>query len=197
MLNVIVEDILSQAVMQRLLDHVGFCGESTFRIMKGNGKIREGMRKFSAASRVFPHVVLTDLDRIPCPPALIKQWNIGRLPETMLLRVAVREVEAWLMADRAGFARYLQVAQEKVPFAPEAEIDPKQCLFSLVRRSRKRRLRDEILPTPGAHIGPLYNEFFCRFVSEHWRIEDAVANAPSLASSLERLTAFCRDVVHD
>jgi hypothetical protein len=196
-LNVIVEDILSQAVMQRLLDHIGLREAPTFRVMRGNGKIREGIQKFSAASRVSPHIVLTDLDRFPCPPALIKQWNIGRLPETMLLRVAVHEVEAWLMADRAGFAGYLQVAQEKVPFDPETEIDPKQCLFSLVRRSRKRRLRDEILPTSGAHIGPLYNEYFCRFASEHWRIEDAVANAPSLARSLERLTAFCRDVVHE
>lgn len=196
MLNVIVEDVLSETVMQRLLDHVGFRGVSVFRVMRGNGKIRAGMQKFSAASLVYPHIILTDLDRFPCPPALFDNWRIGRLPETMLLRVAVHEVEAWLMADREGLAGYLQVAQEKMPLNPEAETDPKQCLFSLVRRSRKRRLRAEILPTPGAHIGPLYNEHFCRFADEHWRIENAAGNAPSLARSLARLMVFCQEVAH-
>lgn len=44
MLNVIVEDVLSETVMRRLLEQVGFQGESTFRMMRGNGKIRQGCR---------------------------------------------------------------------------------------------------------------------------------------------------------
>ena len=196
MLNVIVEDVLSDTVMRKLLLHVGFQLEPTVRIMRGNDRIRAGMRKFAEASRVFPHIVLTDLDRLPCPPVLLQQWAIRNIPETMLFRVAVHEVESWLMADREAFAAYLSIALDKVPFAPDTEIDTKQFLFSIVRRSKRTRLRSEILPTPGSHIGPLYNEHFCRFAKDCWRINVAAENSPSLARSLERLTTFCRDVVN-
>jgi hypothetical protein len=194
--NVIVEDALSDAVMRKLLLHVGFQSEPTVRIMRGNGNIRAGMSKFVEASRYFPHVVLTDLDRLPCPPALIQNWNIRQIPATMLFRIAVHEVESWLMADRETFAAYLSVALEKVPFEPDAEIDTKQALFSIVRRSKKTRLRSEILPTPGSHIGPLYNEHFCRFVRDFWRVDVAAGNSPSLARSMDRLTAFCQGVAN-
>lgn len=197
MLNVIVEDALSETVMRKLLNHVGFHGQPTFRDMRGNVKIRGCMRKFAEASRVFPHIVLTDLDRLPCPPALIQEWGIRQIPATMLFRIAVHEVESWLMADREAFATYLHVDPEKVPFEPDAEIDTKQSLFSIVRRSKKIRLRSEILPTPGSHIGPLYNEHFCRFVRDFWRVDVAAGNSPSLARSMDRLTTFCRGVADD
>ncbi|NOY13259.1 MAG: DUF4276 family protein [Deltaproteobacteria bacterium] len=194
MLNVIVEDVLSEAVMQRLLSHVGYTGKPTCRVMRGNTKIKKGLPKYVGASRFYPHIVLTDLDQYPCPPALIENWNIGTLPETMLFRVVVREVEAWLMADREGFSTFLNVAKEKVPFDPEEEVDPKQCLFSIVRKSRRRRLIEEIVPTAGAHIGPLYNMHFCSFVRENWQVAMAAENAPSLAKCIERLGFFIRKI---
>ncbi|MDX9708528.1 MAG: hypothetical protein RBT64_03140 [Trichloromonas sp.] len=196
MLNVIVEDALSDTVMRKLLLHVGFKREPTVRIMRGNGNIRAGMRKFAEASRVFPHIVLTDLDKLPCPPALFQQWAIRNVPETMLFRVAVHEVESWLMADREAFAAYLSVALKKVPSEPDTEIDTKQSLFSVVRSCKKSRLRSEILPTPGSHIGPLYNEHFSRFAKEFWRVDVAAENSPSLARSLDRITDFCRGVAN-
>lgn len=192
MLNVIVEDVLSETVMRRLLEQVGFQGESTFRMMRGNGKIRQGMPKFAvAASRFFPHIVLTDLDRYPCPLALMETWNMGSLPEALLFRIAVHEVESWLMADREKFAASLSLPIGKVPLNPDLEPDAKQCLFGLIRKSRKRRLRKELLPTVGSHIGPLYNDFFCQFVREHWQVEEAAKHSPSLGRSLDRLAAFC------
>lgn len=193
-LNVIVEDALSEEVARRLLAEVDYRGEAIFRVMRGNAKIREGLNKFIGASRFSPHVVLTDLDQYPCPPALLDAWGINRLPPTMLLRIAVREVESWLMADRDAISDFLHVAKEKVPSEPDAEIDTKKCLFGIVRRSRKRRLKADILPTSGSHIGPLYNEHFCRFVREVWCIEKAMENSFSLARSVRRLDAFCRDI---
>lgn len=193
MLNVIVEDALSEEVVRRLLIEVGYQGDSVFRVMRGNGKIREGLKKFIGSSRFKPHLVLTDLDQYPCPPALLEAWGIQQLPSTMLLRIAVREIESWLMADRNSFADFLHVAIEKVPPEPDREIDTKQCLFAIVRKSRKRRLKMEILPTAGSHIGPLFNEHFCRFARELWRIEQASENSPSLARTIRRLEEFFRE----
>jgi hypothetical protein len=104
-LNVIVEDVLSEEVARRLIAEVGYQGDSVFRVMRGYGKIREGLKKFIGSSRFNPHLVLTDLDQYPCPPALMEAWGIKQLPSTMLLRIAVREIESWLMADRNSFAR--------------------------------------------------------------------------------------------
>ncbi len=189
-LNIIVEDIVSETVMARLLAHVGYFGDATYRIARGNDQIRRNIPKYIGASRVIPHIVLTDLDRYDCPPALLADWNVGELPRTMLLRIAVHEVETWLLSDRRGIAAFLHTAIEKVPDNPEAVGDPKRALVCVVRKSRKRRLAEEMIPQPGAHIGPLYNVRMCDFVQNHWNIEAAVENAPSLARNLSRISAF-------
>lgn len=192
-LNLVVEDVLSEAVISRLLAHVGYTGNSTFRITRGNNQIKQNVAKYKGASRVVPHIVLTDLDRYPCPPSLLDDWGVGELPSNMLLRIAVREVEAWLLSDRNGIASFLHTAVEKVPSSPEAEDDPKQSLFSVIRKSRKRRLVEEMVPKPGAHIGPLYNERMCDFALNYWQIAAAMENAPSLVRSITRISAFLHE----
>ena len=189
-LKVVVEDAVSEAVMTRLLAHVGYSGKADYRIERGNGNIRKNIDKYKGASRHVPHVVLTDLDRYPCPPALLDDWQVGSLPSTMSFRIAVREAEAWLLSDRQNIATFLMTAVEKVPCNPESLDDPKQTVFGVIRKSRKRRLVEEMVPQPGAHIGPLYNERMCDFVLNHWHIEAAAENAPSLARSLARISAF-------
>jgi len=176
--------------MSRLLIHIGYAGNTIYRITRGNDQIKKNVPKYKGASRVVRHIVLTDLDRYPCPPALLDDWKVGELPPTMLLRIAVREVEAWLLSDRSGIASFLHAPVEKVPFLPEAEADPKQTLLSVVRKSRKRRLVEEMVPKPGAHIGPLYNERMCDFALNLWQIEAALENAPNLHRSIARIAAF-------
>jgi len=173
-----VEDELSGAVMSRLISFSGrnFAINRIFNA-RGNARLKDGMTKFRAASRVLPHIILTDLDRCPCPPVLIDNWKANQLPPQLLFRIAVREVEAWLLADRAGIAEFLHIDVNKVPHSPEVEDDPKRTLINLARKSRKRRLSQEIVPEVGssAKIGPLYNTCSC---------------APSLARTLSRISTF-------
>ena len=192
-LMVVTEDVLSETVLQRLLQNTGYSGAAPmFRIARGNGAIRKNLDQYKGASTTIPHIVLTDLDLYPCPPALMNDWHVGALPQSMLLRIAVREVEAWLLADRKGIADFLHAAIEKVPFAPELLNDPKQALFGIIRKSRKRRLVTDMVPLPGAHIGPLYNDRICDFALNYWKIEAAVENAPSLARNIARISDFLR-----
>lgn len=192
-LIIAVEDELSGAVMGRLISFSGrnFLINRIFNA-RGNTQLKAGMTKFRAASRVIPHIVLTDLDRCPCPPALIDNWKANQLPPQLLFRVAVREVEAWLMADRAGIAQFLHIDVSKVPHAPESEEDPKRTLINLARKSRKRRLSQEIVPEAGsaAKIGVLYNTHFINFVNSSWDIEQACLCAPSLDRTLSRISTF-------
>ena len=110
----------------------------------------------------------------------------------MLFRVAVREVEAWLLADRDGFANYLNLPLAKTPQHPEQEVDPKQSLLGLVRRCKKRRLVEELVPTNGssASIGPLYNKRMGEFVRDTWNITRAAENSDSLARAVSRISSF-------
>lgn len=190
---VVVEDELSGAVMRRLIAATGrdFAIDRMINA-RGYGQIKSGIGKFRTSSYALPHVVLTDLDRYPCPLALLDNWGVIDLPPQLLFRIAVREVEAWLIADREGIAEFLHVAVGKVPHAPEAEDDPKRTLLNLARRSRKKRLAQELVPALGssAPIGPLYNARLSEFVNEKWNIDQAKLVADSLSRTLNRLSEF-------
>ena len=189
---VAVEDDLSGAVVEKLLSYAGSNFNPRVHNVHGYGNLKKGMTKFREASRLIPHIVLTDLDRSPCPPALIDDWKAKQLPSNLLFRVAVREVEAWLLADRIGISEFLRIDVNKVPYCPEMEDDPKRYLINLARKCRSRRFSEEIIPGPGssAPIGPLYNYHFINFVNTRWDIREACQNAPSLKRTLLRITSF-------
>jgi len=191
----VVEDVLSLVLMEKVLAHTER-GYSVLRplVERGVGNIRKSVTKYVNASRALPHVVLTDLDQIRCAPLLREQWGVTDLPKNMLFRVAVRESEAWVLADRVGFAGFAGIPVNKVPAAPEILADPKQELVNLVRRSRNKRLAAELVPAQGSavSIGPLYNERLSQFVRETWSMEAAMANSPSLARTVSRLQNFMK-----
>lgn len=191
-LLVAAEDDLSCAVLRKLVTASGRFAVSREINTHGNDQLQKSIKKFKSASHVLPHIVLTDLDLYPCPPALIEGWSATSLPSRLMFCIAVREVEAWLLADRHGIAIFLQVALNKIPQAPEAEVDPKRALLNLARKSRSRRLAQELVPENGsvARIGPLYNARLSEFVNESWNIERACELAPSLARAVIRLSTF-------
>lgn len=112
-----VEDALSELVMRRLLSPRYAIGAVYGR--QGVHYIRANIGGFNHAAQGGPWAVLADLDREPCPPGLIAR----RLPrgrhQNLIFRLAVREVEAWLLADRAGFARFVGVRVQAAPANPE------------------------------------------------------------------------------
>ena len=107
----------------------------------------------------------------------------------MLFRVVVREIESWLLADRSGLAGFLQVAVDRMPHYPENEVDPKQSLVNIARRSRSPKIQSSLVPIQGstATVGQLYNADLVRFVTETWSISNASIYSPSLNKCLSRL----------
>lgn len=190
-LYIATEDVLSEAVAARLVTEVGGGLCVAVRMgRKGNGYLRLKVLELARTARSIPVLLLTDLDRDACPPGLIDSW-IGRreLPENMLFRVAVREIESWVLADRMGFSRYFSVPIEKMPRDPESLDDPKQVLLALIRRYGNRIVKANMLPERGTMvaIGLGYNETLMRFVQELWSVNRAAACAESLARAYHRL----------
>lgn len=190
---VAVEDELSEAVLRKLLNNSTrrFVVDRVFPA-RGFGQLKAKIGQFRNASKAVPHIVLTDLDRHPCALALLGDWGAYDLPKEMLFRIAVRTVEAWLLADRESIAEFLGVAAAKIPRIPESERDPKQTLINLARHSRRKRLVDELVPAVGsrAPIGPLYNARMTEFVNNNWDLERAASCATSLARTVARIETF-------
>ncbi|MCR4439583.1 MAG: hypothetical protein QHJ34_13660 [bacterium] len=144
-----VEGIVDEAVVRRLVD----CAGGTLGHVYGkNGKryLRDSIKGFNIAARRTPWIVLVDLDRdFPCAPLLCKEWLPNRA-RFLCFRVAVRAVEAWLLADAEKLASFLGIERKKVPVCPETEEDPKAVMINLARASRRREIRDDMVPRPGS-----------------------------------------------
>lgn len=158
---------------------------------RGFGRLRAAAEKFNAmAKNGVPVVLLTDLDRQACPALLVADWLGGRHPPDprFLLRVCVREAEAWVMADCEAVARFLGVRTADISSKPEQLSDPKQELLRLARRC-SRNLRNGLLPAVGskAEVGWEYNRLLTAFIEERWNPEVAAGRAPSLQKARQRI----------
>ena len=124
------EDELSEVVLLRILADLRRYAVGTAYRRGGSGYLQRTVPGWNRAAKGIPFVVLTDLDECECPARLIANWlSVPRHPN-LLLRVAVREVEAWPLPDRANLARYLAVREDAIPTDSEGLADPKATLAS-------------------------------------------------------------------
>lgn len=192
-ITIVYEDELSEYVLTKI---IGIFGDK-FHISQsysgnGFGYIKSTIRGFNAASKISPFFILTDLDNRQCPIQLIEDWLPKKEHQANLLfRVAVREVEALLIADIEGFSLYSGVSSANFPMFPDTENDPKQTLINIIRRSRKRSIREDIVPmNSNAKIGPNYNSRLQEFIQSHWNIENASKRSLSLKKAIDCLDKF-------
>ena len=190
-----VEDLLSESVARRLVSEYTPGAQITNVMgLQGNQFLRRQMRVFNEIARHRgPSIVFTDLDRPEsCPAELVRDWTSGlQVAPKLLMRVAVMEIEAWVIADRQSFAEWLGIATNVVSRNPDDIPDPKRELVDLARRSRKRELREALvrnLPDGLFRPGPGYNAYLGSFVAQLWKPETARVNSPSLNRAIRRIT---------
>jgi len=140
-------------------------------------------------------VSITDLDTRACAAALIRDWfaippaEALILPKEVVFRVAIREVESWIIADVKAWADYIGIPRGNFSTAPDELSDPKLHLLDVVRRKGRKSCHKGMLPRPDgtASIGPEYNNVLCEFVRTHWSPTRASAHSPSLRRSINAL----------
>lgn len=168
---------------------VAAAGGVLTEIYKKNGKpaVRKGIRGYDQAARTTgtPWVVLLDLDRdADCAVPFCRELLCDPAP-TLCLRVAVRAVEAWLLADAERLAGWFRVSPGRIPPDPEALPDPKRAFVDLCRRSRSSRIKAAMVPRPGSGraVGAGYTNEVIDFVTDPqdgWRPGVAAGRADSL-----------------
>ena len=185
-----VEDRLSDAVATKILEEFGI--EIVKRIgYQGKSYLERKTLELNRAANGITVFMLTDLDSPrDCPQGLIRSWGKGILNPRFCFRVAVMEIESWIMADRIGFATFLSIPSHRIPSPTDDILNPKEFLVSLARRSRKKSIREALVPGPGANfsVGIEYNTLLSEFVQKHWDLESAATVSPSLKRTLDRLS---------
>ena len=144
-----VEGALDEAVVGRLVRHVG----ATLGTVYGkNGEpfLRDRIAGYNNAARHAPWVVLADLDAEDrCAPPVRAKWLPDPAPR-MCFRLAVRAVEAWLMANAEPLAAFIGVGRNRVPQHPEALEHPKQSMIKLAASRADATFARTWLPGPVA-----------------------------------------------
>ena len=183
-----VEGIVDEVVVRRLIEHLGAVPGAVYG-KNGKQLLLRRIHGYNGAATQAPWVVLVDLDQdAECAPLLRAKWLPAPAP-FLCFRIAVRTVEAWVLAGREGLASFLRVARTRVPSDPESLPNPKETMVNLARHSRNRDIREDMVPRPGSGrpIGPPYCSRLIEFARQHWRPDEAAKRCDSLRRAIECL----------
>jgi hypothetical protein len=189
---VVAEDQLTQAVLHKCISEV----LPTYSVARtdvkgGRGNVQRELAAYAALAQVMPVLIGVDLDSDDCAPTLLGGW--GRLPPKagLLLRVAVREIEAWVLADQKRVASFIGAAPKDVPKRPDQLTDPKRSLLELARTHAASELKADLVPRNYdalyPRIGRAYNLRLCELVEKKWRPHVAREKSESLERALVAL----------
>ncbi len=212
--SIAVEDNLSERVVRRLVHHShrdwtigvryplrplagGHANPRNLaekRGLSGWGQLKSNLPAYNTAAAARPFIVLTDLDvHVPCPGDLWSKWMAAtRRHHNLIFRVAVREVEAWLLADREGMAEFLEVPESDLPVDSEAVLDPKSEIVTLARQSNSPDIRYALVPAAGslARVGRSFESKLLQFAANDWSIPNAAKHSRSLGRAMDALRKY-------
>jgi hypothetical protein len=179
-----VEGMIDEAVLRRLVKEIGATAGTVYG-KNGKSFLLERLCAYNQAARFSPWIILIDLDDDDeCAPPFRKSCLPNPAPY-LCFRVAVREIESWLLADRERLAKCLSIAVSRIPLDPEKLASPKSTMVELARHSRRRDIREDMVPRPGSgrKVGPAYTAQLIEFARDSkrgWRPDVAAEISDSL-----------------
>lgn len=189
-ITIATEDELSEAVGSRLVAEVLPNFEVVQKLRRGgNGYLKSKCQNFNQMATRHPVLLITDLDNSACASALIESW-FGILPRNANLkfRVAVREIESWLLADHLGMQNLLVNGANNITPNPDQLPNAKEYLLHRAKRA-PREIKNDLVRSKGALAtqGLGYNARLCAFAREAWEPARASQRSSSLARAIQRL----------
>ncbi len=176
-----VEGLVDEVVVHRIASTVGGRVELVYGKL-GKPYLDRKIAGYNQAARYSPWLVIRDMDHDEDCPVVLRDILLPDPEPDMCFRIVVRAVEAWLLADKENIAKFLGISVSVVPDNPESLDDPRRALINLARRSRRTRIRDDMVPIPGGgrSVGPGYAARMIEFVERSWRPDIAAVSAESL-----------------
>ncbi|MFF4320157.1 hypothetical protein [Streptomyces sp. NPDC001568] len=195
--TIAVEGISDEGAVRAILREFGLSVGMT-QGKSGKSSLLKKLPAYNQAAKFMPWFVLVDMDSVDaCVVAKVREW-LPSPAELMTFRVAIAELESWLLADREAIADFLGVAVSKIPRNPDTLRDPKQEIINLARKSRRRDVREGIVPRQGsgASVGPTYASDIRDFGMRLWRPRIAAESSPSLARCLESVEQLANRIAN-
>jgi hypothetical protein len=188
--DLVVEDVLQAASVQKVVALHATRVQLGYVYMKGgSGFIDKNIHRYAGAAAHKPFIVVRDLDRVECAPIMALALLPHGVPPGLLLCIPVREVEAWFLADLESLRAYLGLPSLRVG-DPESIPHPKRFLVESARRSKKKSIRQGLVPVGVASVGQLYNSTMLEYVESHWRVDKASERSPSLQRFTQKIAAM-------
>lgn len=185
-LNLVVEGESDREAAKAI---VRAAGRTVAKVVVAHGKSRLDPRipKYNQAARRSPWIVFRDSDG-RCPAQLRDELGskITAWSPNFSLRIAHSMTEAWLLADRDGFADFFHVRLGRVPRHPESLPHAKREVLQLCADSTARKIRQDMVRSTG-ETGALYVSRINEFAAARWDVAAAAANSDSLSRAIRRI----------
>lgn len=195
--SIAVEGACDGLAAQKLVES---CGLSVRVVHDCRGKpsLDKRLEGFLRAANHSGWFILRDLDNdAACAPTFLRDKSLT-IPKLASFRVAVRSLEAWLLADANNVAEWLNVKTSAIPTEPEEMPWPKRDLANIAAKSRTKLVRERMAPRPenGSIVGPEYGAAVFEFIRDRWDFEQAIRSgrAPSLEKAVSSLKRLERDL---
>lgn len=191
-LTAAVEGLADEVLLKRVCS---FAGATVGQVYGRYGKsyILTKLNGYNHSAQFRHWVVLVDLDDDgTCAPEVLPRW-LPAPSRLMRLRIAVRELEAWLLADPERIAKFLGVVVADIPADPDRVAHPKRLMVQLAQSSRRRAIREDMVPNIGSGqpVGPAYTSRMIEFIlsgESGWRPDVAAGNSDSLRRCISAIS---------
>lgn len=193
------EDTVTKEVGMKLVNFC--CSDRNVEIMPigirtyGNNALKN-IPQLVKLGNISPVVAVYDSDS-ECVVDLLKRTSGGVWKSTYsAISIAVDEAEAWLLADRKGFAKYFKVQEVLIPtcLPQESEICKSipdkvssYILREIVPHTQDRKIKEALCGSYTSKKPPLYNDVMVPFIRTQWNPVEAAKNSDSLTRAIKRV----------
>ena len=203
---IVGEDPVTQEILRRLIkDYAPNLVVKNTLPARGS-EIKSKMENFNKFSQSYPVILLSDLDTDDCAPLAKANLTkkMSKQNANFIINIAVDEAEAWLFADREGFAEYLEIAEDHMPVASlqkfggskrriEMDIPLKASYFlthTLIKETKNKDLLAQLLAEGKSCKGREYNSALLPYIRTKWNAENARKNSYSLDRTILRIQSL-------
>lgn len=189
-ISLLVEGYIDELVLRKTIAIYTPLSVATCYGKNGIPYIKQRIDSFHATAKpdnLF--ICLIDLDAAECALELKQQLLPHPISDSFIFRIAVTEIESWLLADREGIAKFIGAPVNKVPDSPDKCLNPKTEIVNLARKYGKEKLKRDLVPAENTStpVGKGYSTQIARFIQEQWTPAAAVENSPSFARTIKAL----------
>lgn len=192
-ISIASEDIISEVVLSKIVSKI--CSrEIVHRLGRtGCGDLIKNISKYNQLAALHPVILMLDLDTRNCADEYVSSIcsKLKKEPGFHIV-VPVTEIESWLLSDKETLSVCLGINEKIMPSEPDKLINPKQTIINLARKSKLRKIKNELPPSAGekCSIGVSYNTLLCDYVNNFWRVDVAKEYSPSLKKTVDMLAVI-------